>query len=678
MPLQATSGAASYDAFGGGSAAGGVANYIEDVFSTYLYTGNGASQTITNGIDLSTKGGMVWIKNRPTAGTSNIITDTVRGKDNGLVTNSANAQNTITTGMGFGVTNCFLTDGFTLRNSSDFTAVGENFVSWTFRKQPKFFDVVTISYTGSAITVNHALGSVPGCIIIKLTTGTDNWYVYHRSVTGTDSTGALNSTLGFASPNGYSNFASSITSTSFTFNAGFTSGTYVAYLFAHDAGGFGLTGTDNVISCGSYTGNGSSTGPVVTLGYEPQWLLLKSASVGGSGYNWVIIDNMRGFPVGSSDAILRPNLTSAEVLFDIASPTATGFNIVTSDASVNAVNETYIYIAIRRGPMKVPTTGTSVFYPNAVAQADSPDSTGVPFPPDLINTFSRDGTNRTNNFSFFQFVDRLRGAGIPNNTRVAASEGLGLVASGTDAEYGTTAPFTYVQLKANSQDITHGTGWNSANYGNWINYFWRRAPSFFDVVCYTGTGVARTVTHNLAAVPELMIVKSRTPAGNDWMVYAAPLGNQAYLQLNRTNVATTSDPMWNNTTPTSSVFSVGVAGDVNGSGNTQVAYLFATLAGVSKVGSYTGTDTLQTINCGFTGGARFVLIKRTNTSGNWFVWDTARGMVAGTDPNLRLNSSANEENVNDVYTTAGGFQILGAPTNAINNTGDTYIFFAVS
>jgi hypothetical protein len=211
-------------------------------------------------------------------------------------------------------------------------------------------------------------------------------------------------------------------------------------------------------------------------------------------------------------------------------------------------------------------------------------------------------------------------------------------------------------------------------------YSFRRAPGFFDVVCYTGTGANRTVSHNLGVVPELMFVKKRGGASGtyDWAVYNASIGNGNRLVLNGTVGSLSSPTVWNNTSPTSSVFTVGTESEVNQNTATYVAYLFASVAGVSKVGSYTGTGALQTINCGFTGGARFVLIKRTNTSGSWFVWDTSRGMVAGTDPALTLNTANAEFNANSVYTTSGGFQILASPAEAINNSGDTYIYLAIA
>jgi hypothetical protein len=214
------------------------------------------------------------------------------------------------------------------------------------------------------------------------------------------------------------------------------------------------------------------------------------------------------------------------------------------------------------------------------------------------------------------------------------------------------------------------------NNGNAVDWFMLRAPSFFDEVCYTGTGSATTQTHNLGVVPELIIIKRRS-AVSDWAVYSSALGNNKYLSLNDTIASSTTATYWNNTTPTSSVFTVGVGNQTNGSGSTYVAYLFATCAGVSKVGSYSGTGATQTIDCGFTGGARFVLIKRTDSTGDWYVWDTARGMVSGTDPSLLMNSAAVQVNANSVYTATTGFQIVSTAAG-INASGGSYIFLAIA
>ena len=178
MPTVITQGAASAKGYGFGARAT-AANYIEDVFSTYLYTGNGSTQTITNGIDLSTKGGMVWAKRRDAA-TNHVINDTARGASQTIYPNLTNAQqNDSPNGISFN-TNGFTVGGLTSINTN--TAPN---VSWTFRKQAKFFDVVTYTGTGANRTIAHNLGSVPGCIMIKRTDTIRDWAVYHRSLANT-------------------------------------------------------------------------------------------------------------------------------------------------------------------------------------------------------------------------------------------------------------------------------------------------------------------------------------------------------------------------------------------------------------------------------------------------------------------------------------------------------------
>ena len=653
MPLVQTRGAASAQGFGEFAQAATAVNYIEDVFSTYLYTGTGAALTITNNIDTSTYGGLVWIKSR-SAVYDHLLFDTARGTGNFLSSNLSSSASTNADTL-----TAFNTTGFSLGNDSG--GWGSNIstvttASWTFRKQPKFFDVVT--YTGDGVgdrTISHNLGAVPAVIIIKQTNDTRDWIVRTTVIDGSQDFLFLNKT----DAKGDSGISNTWSTTSFTVSSGnFDNGsgnTYVAYLFASNAGGFGLTGSDNVISCGTYTEGASAQD--ITLGYEPQWLLMKRSN-GAS--DWYLYDTMRGMSYTESNALV-PNTADSEAVFGTGffRPTATGFTALSgywgSGASV-------IYIAIRRGPMKVPTTGTSVFAPIAYTGTGSYNYTPTigNFVVDMVRVSKRTGAETYNG----TIGDRLKGA---RST---------LFTPRTQAE-ATTLDWVVQWDKQNS--IGFGTDAAVNEYGtSHILHAFSRAPSFFDEVCYTGTGVARTVSHNLAAVPELMIVKGRSSV-NNWIVYSAPTGNTNGLVLNVTNAPITTINWWNNTSPTSSVFTVGAADATNLSGATQVAYLFATCAGVSKVGSYTGTGTTLQIDCGFTAGARFVLIKRTDSTGDWYVWDSARGIVAGNDPYLLLNSTAAEVTGTDyVDTYSAGFEISSTAPAAINANGGTYIFLAIA
>jgi hypothetical protein len=363
---------------------------------------------------------------------------------------------------------------------------------------------------------------------------------------------------------------------------------------------------------------------------------------------------MRGASLPTTQTqFLKPNLSNAEQAggTSYVYPTASGFYIENFGAS-----QTFIYMAIRRGPMKVPTTGTSVFAPVARAGTNSVANVTSGFPTDLFINLNRDHLYFANN----PFFDRLRGLVYSNSNSTAAEfDGSPFLSA-----YGNTG-VTLTNSGLNSSATTY------------ITYSMARAPGFFDEVCYTGTGSATTVAHNLAAVPELMIVKVRGSSGS-WQVYAAPLGATKALILESTN-ASANTSNFNNTEPTSSVFSVGGFSGTNGSGLTYVAYLFATCPGVSKVFSYTGNGSSKTINCGFTSGARFVLIKRTDSTGDWYVWDTARGIVSGNDPHLSLNTTAAEVTTDDtIDTDSTGFVVNQVAATNVNVSSATYIGIAIS
>ena len=203
--------------------------YVDDVFSTYLYRGNGGSQTITNGIDFSGKGGLLWFKNRPDSATQHILTDTVRGVDKVLYSDANNAETPTT------INQSFNSNGWSMTNSyGDMNQNNKNYSSWSFRKQEGFFDVVT--WTGNSDTnqtISHSLASVPGMIIAKRTDSSTygDWVVYHRDHVGylklNSSNGAVNDS-GAWTP---------VTSTSFKAYdyINVDGASYVAYIFAGGA-----------------------------------------------------------------------------------------------------------------------------------------------------------------------------------------------------------------------------------------------------------------------------------------------------------------------------------------------------------------------------------------------------------------------------------------------------------
>jgi hypothetical protein len=648
MPLQATSGAASYDAFGGGVPV--PVNYIEDVFSTYLYTGNAGTQTVTNGIDLSTKGGMVWTKSRSNSYAHSIM-DTVRGfnysgtqtrrLDPSTTDNEADSAGNATQATP-------LSDGFSITTSGGgainfYNASGATYASWTFREQPNFFDIVTYTGNGSARTIAHNLGSVPGFIIIKDRTNNGSaWAIYHTSLGNTQFLQFTTSAAGTSS--GYWNNTSP-TSTQFTVgtngNVNQSGANYIAYLFAHDAGGFGLTGTDNVISCGTYTGTGSPLD--VTLGYEPQWLLVKKTSATG---DWILMDTMRGMSMTTSQWLYPNAATIEDASGTQLNPTATGFTVTSTGSGLNGGGATYIYIAIRRGPMKVPTVGTSVFSPEVQTPGGGffTAAANSGFPIDWLPTRQKGVVT-----DWYQTSRLTNNYMSPNTTATEAAYTYGFdLMQGVRAEWSTNTT---------------------------VSYAFRRAPGFFDVVAYTGTGAGgRVLNHNLGVAPELMIFKSRaSTSDNNWSIQCAFGPSGKVYNLNGTG-------NYNGTLATSlSASSITLSDNTTNNTVAYVAYLFATCPGVSKVGSYAGSASAVQVDCGFTTGARFVLIKYADGTGGWIVFDSARGIISGNDPYLEFNNTNAEitsEDYIDPYSA--GFEISAAAPGVLNGINRTFIFLAIA
>ena len=626
-----------------GQPSGDAAN-VADVFSTYVYAGNGTnSNVINNGIDLAGEGGMVWVKNRSSTD-AGIIVDTERGIQKQLTTSSTSAENT-----DYRDIESFNSNGFTARYWSNATNHGDyGYASWTFRKKEKFFDIVT--YTGNYVAgreISHGLAGPVGMMIIKCLSNNEDWAVYHRRANGGVNPQNFKLILNNASAaaSGYWNNTAP-TDSSFTVGqAGEVNGnnqTYVAYLFADNSSEL----ADNqMIKCGSYTGNGSATGPVVNLGWEPQFLITKVVN----SNNWHMWDSMRGITAGSDDARLYPNLTNAEDKSEKLQLTSTGFQIKSSSASINTSGVETIYMAIRAPMMVKPEAATDVFAMDLGTGSVPSFISGFPVDMAFNATYASAATHKI------------------VGTRLTSGRYLDTTVNGAEANEG-----------HNTFDFMNG--WNKDSRGSaYFCWMWKRAKGYFDVVAYKGSGSPRTLAHSLGVVPEMIVCKSRSTTGG-WQTYHKTTGNTKYLYWNQNYPAQTSSSVWNNTTPTDSVFTVGNGGELNGNNITYIAYLFSTLAGISKVGSYTGNGADErTINCGFSAGSRFILIKRTNTNGDWYFWDSVRGINSGNEPRLSLNTNATQVTNNDsVNPHNSGFNVNQVAETNLNVSGSTYIFYAIA
>jgi hypothetical protein len=624
--------------------------YVEDVFSTYLYDGTGAVKTITNGIDLDGEGGVVWIKQR--SGTEKHV---LAYDENKYL--SSNTTDAVTTNVNY--VQSFNSNGFQVGVASPVNTNGSTFVSWTFRKAEKFFDVVT--YTGNytaGTTIAHNLGSAPKMMFIKNTSGTGggnrDWIVYHASLGGTKFL-SLNLTASETTRAAEFNNTDP-TSSVFTLGGGFntnqTGESYVAYLFASDAGGFGDDGDENIIKCGGYTADSSNAYPV-TLGFEPQFVLIKRTDSSG---NWEMIDTMRSFTAeAAGQEFLYSNLNNAEASDSGAYLTSTGFVASNQSASNGA---SYIYMAIRR-PMKTPTAGTEVYNPAAFTGSGSARTVAFNNPIDTAIIDWRSGSNSEGaNF----VAHRLLGKYFAINDTAAAVTN------------------DYFKLDNSNGVYYPATTYNKTG-NNYVNWGLTRAEGFYDVIIGGGNSVTSEVlNHNLGVTPELVLIagteiyanKSTSINLTQWVGWGGDYNygaNSGLVSAWNSTQITTQQYISNTTTP-------------------QSIMLFATLAGVSKVGSFSGNGSSQTIDCGFTTGARFVMLKRTDagsnqgvTTSNWYIWDSARGISAGNDPYLTNSLSSNfaENNTTDsIDPHSSGFILNQNATTDVNKSGASYIFLAIA
>jgi hypothetical protein len=620
-----------------------VGYYVDDVFSTYLYEGDQSSpsRAIVNGIDLDGEGGMVWIKER-SQNRSHCLYDTERGAGAHLETDRNQPESAFSNGN----LQSFNSDGFTLGDFYGISETGEDFVSWTFRKAPNLLDIVR--YTGTSPStqeVPHNLGAKPGMIIVKSTSDAWDWAVWHNIFGDEAKYLQLNKTEPAVPSTG--NFP--VPPTDEVFSVGTASNTngagmeYVAYVFAHD------DHEDGYIQCGSFTGTTE-----VDLGWEPQFILTKVASASG---NWELFDTMRGIATGSDKDVLRPNLADAESNgndpFDV---TATGFNVHNPFALEGGSGTTeFIYMAIRR-----PNKPAEEFEPEELFDIAYADGSGSP-----------DFKGPLTDFRLFKDV-------TSSNSVLAGSRLQGTKYLKTAESEG--------ESNASYSKYDYMDGWGSLGLiAPNMSWMWRRAPGFFDVVAYEGDGQGgRRIPHSLGAEPEMMWIKNRATNTN-WAVYSktVPTG---VLNLDGNYPVNLSTQSWDNDTPTSEVFPVAPLDNwlTNDSGKDYIAYLFASVPGICDIGSYTGNGGVnKIIDCGFTNGARFVLIKRTDAAGDWAVFDVARGITNSDSPYIKLNTT--EAQVTGSYIAplsvaddyVGGFKLVSADPN-INASQGTYIYIAIA
>ena len=301
--------------------------------------------------------------------------------------------------------------------------------------------------------------------------------------------------------------------------------------------------------------------------------------------------------------------------------------------------------------------------------------TGLGFSPDLVWIKAR-----ANTWDHALF-DSVRGALKrirPNQT----------TAEGTDTT--TLTSFDSNGFTTGSDDVT-----NQNNYA-YIAWAWDAGSSTvsntdgsitssvranqsagFSIVTYTGTGSNATVGHGLNAAIELVIVKTRTNGSINWTVWHKALAATQYLTLNTTNAKGTQGTVWNSTAPTSSVIHVGSDVGTNKSGDNYVAYCFAPVTGYSAFGSYTGNGSSDGpfVHTGFR--PALIITKRTDATGGWVLWDTARNLSNVATEELYPDDASAEYTGGGIDILSNGFKLRNSSAHE-NNSGASYIYWAVA
>ena len=302
------------------------------------------------------------------------------------------------------------------------------------------------------------------------------------------------------------------------------------------------------------------------------------------------------------------------------------------------------------------------------------------------------GTTFQPDFVWIKGRNAVSDNGLSDSLRQSSGLGYVLYSNLTNAE-SLGGAYVYVPFNSNGFTTTSNTSANT-NGNTYVGWQWKAGgtgvtntsgtitstvsanpTAGFSVVTYTGTGSAGTIGHGLGVAPSMIIVKRRSTTGN-WPVYHTSLGNATSPFLNLINAANSQPNLWNSTTPTSSVFTVGTDTETNQSSQTLVAYCFAAVSGYSAFGSYTGNGSTDGtfVYTGFR--PRWVMMKRSSDTGYWAIKDSSRNGYNQTDPLLYANiSDAEYSAAQAIDILSNGFKLRSTGLDT-NGSGSTYIYAA--
>ena len=675
-------------------------------FNTALYTGNATARSISVGFQPD----FTWIKDM-TTGYSHALIDAVRGPDWELNSNDTTAEYYEANGL-----TAFTSTGFNLGTLQySYNKTSSNYASWNWKgggapsatnsagagnaptsgsvmidgsastatlagdvAATKISANTTLGYSmveftngaSGTSTIAHGLDTAPEFIMLKQTDAATNWVVYNVNG-GAGKTLILNGTNTYSADVPASQWGSVPTSTVFTVtnNSSLTnaSSPHIAYCFASKAG---------LSKVGSFTGNGTSS-KIIETGFRVGWVMLKNTTT--NGYKWYMLDDKRG----GSSRLYANDYSSAVTNSTIVKFLENGFEVVTSDAEVNKSGDTIVYLAFASDSTATTPSLASSFSAVNNTSPSTNQAIAAGFTPDMAWI---KGTI-TSPTSWGQY-DTIRGSGWSlqsDNTGgdydYSGHPNGDLAMEWTSTGY-TTPPVTNANICTSS--------------GDFINYFWKagglgsinttgtitgivsaNAAAGVSVVKYIGNNTSgATIGHGLNAAPNAMIVK-RLDSSGDWDVYHSSLGATKYMILDTNQAVLTASNIWNDTAPTSTVFSVGNHASVNASGGSYIAYLFTSITGFCSIGSYTGNNpTAVSVNLGF--NPDLLIVKNTTNAADWTTYDKQRSPTGNFDDIIYLNLTDAQATTggNWATPTATGFTTNSSGGSLVNENGSTFAYIA--
>ena len=432
---------------------------------------------------------------------------------------------------------------------------------------------------------------------------------------------------------------------------------------------FGENEDTNIFKMGSYIGNGSAAGPKVFLGWEPQYVLIKRTD---TAETWNAYDSIRGISTPGNDQELYVQSSSLEYTYNRLKLNSTGFQPMTDNDKTNDDGGTYIYFCVRRSDGvggKPAEAGTETM---TVVNSDA-DTNGPCYVTNFVVDFlmRRKPTGGNDD-----------GSGGLNANMIAYHRLMGdqyLKATNDDASSTSSRARWWFNTGANHTDVTDHVGW-----------LWKRHAGF-DVIAYTGTGVYHDLPHSLGKKPEMVWVKRRDADSTPWVVSHKGLNQGTnymhyYMKLNETEAQTDGSGQGNKKFNTSSDHTsthIAIGNDSswsNASGAEYICLAFASVEGVSKLGYYQSDNGTEVIDLGFQ--ARFLIVKRTDSTGNWKVFDSLRGMNvggSGLDAALNINDTSDQtDDTNWFYFSGTGNTTINMKDNLAdtNDSTNKYIYYA--